>query len=199
MVHWISIHLGTKSQDDKSLTLRVRTVWCLLFLKGLLKVRWCWIVLYWTALEDAEEKGFWERGQVSTHGIVNMALGCSDRSQLSLQHLLSAGIYYQPQKPTQAEWTLATSCSHTLPPYLHAPPLAASSCRGYKISRLSCLHCGAVEVTLLPLCVSDVRRVRALWPEHSTASHLQFVIFPWGIAAGQSVTTDPTHTPSFSL
>lgn len=30
------------------------------------------------------------------HGMVNMALGCSDRSQLSLQHLLSAGIYHLP-------------------------------------------------------------------------------------------------------
>lgn len=90
------------------------------FLKELLKVRRCW-VCYLGQLQRLLGKRF-GGGHVSTHGMVTMALGCSDRSQLSLQHLLSAGIYYQLQKPTQSDWILATSCPvFSLPPFLLPP------------------------------------------------------------------------------
>lgn len=77
--------------------------------------------------ERTKEKVLERAGLNTWHGF-----RLHDRSQLSLQHLLSVGIYYQPQKPTQTDWTLATSCPRTLPPPLLPPcfqwqPLAAGA------------------------------------------------------------------------
>lgn len=149
--------------------------------------RWYCIVLHRTALEE-----------VSQHGTVNMALGCSDRSQLSLQHLLSAGIYYLPQKPRQTDWTPATSGPRTLPlaslpPCFHWQPLAAGAtgfanvciCISVLVNWLHC-HCMSV-VSEPPL----------------TRLSSTVCIFPWGITAGQPVaifcSAKPFHTPFFSL
>lgn len=71
-------------------------------------------LLYCFAKASQEARKRFGRGQVSTHSMTNMALGCTDRSRLSLEHLLSSGVYNLLQKPTQKAWTLATSCP--LPP-----------------------------------------------------------------------------------
>lgn len=121
------------------------------------------------------------------HGTVNLAVGCSDRSLLSLQHLLSAGIYYLPQKPkAQSDWTYATILS-----------LSRSLCIAASISSFSCKDTGqliflvrnfsAGKRILLPHCVSDVNNVTALSLEVFPASHQH--LCPSKMAAG----TDHSH------
>lgn len=123
--------------------------------------------------EGAEKKGFGE-DRSHQHGRVNMALGCINRSRFSLQHLLSAGIYYPLQKPTQSDWTFTTSClpyspSILLPPRFYTQALAAGA-TGWAnflicISVLvSVLHCHPVRY------VSNVRALR-----HEFSSVLSFL------------------------
>lgn len=133
-----------------------RSFWCFLLLgKGLLKVRWCWIVLQWTASEGAEKK-VWERTGQNSAAWRNIALGCGDRSQLSLQHLLSAGIYYLPLKPTQTDWTLATSCPLPLPPSLPPDSLLPFVAEGYRVRQLPYLHFSDFIATGCQWCQSPL-------------------------------------------